>query len=429
MLIILLGLLLLLILMGFPVLLAIGVIGFGGIIYIPELNPALFPQRMFGMLDSFSLLALPYFILAGELMLRGGMSQKLVEFSDALVGHVRGGLAHANVVSSMAFSGVSGSSTADTSAIGSILIPTMKDRGYKPGFAAAITAVSGTIGPIIPPSMTMIIYGSMAGVSIGSLFLSGILPGLAIAFGLMAVTHVMSYLKGFPELRVVTGKFDLKNVLRATRNVWTALLAPVIILGGILGGVFTATEAGIVATVYALFISMFVYRQVRIRDLPYILFKAGLTTGMVVGIIAAAGSIGYLLSYLDFNQIVGQFVIDVAPSPLAAALIFLGIMIGLTMFVESLAVLVIMVPIAVLIGNAYAFDPIHFGLLVVMATQIGATTPPVAVLLFVATSIAKTSYDQTIKYCWPFVLVLILVLLLVLVVPELATWIPGAVMR
>ena len=413
-----------LIALGFPVLLAIGATAFGGILGTDNLVPALFPQKMLSMLDSFSLLALPYFILAGELMSRGGLSRKLVYFAEVIVGHLRGGLGHASVVSSMIFAGVSGSSTADTSAIGSILIPSMKERGYKPGFAAAMVACAGTIGAIIPPSMTMIIYGSMTGISIGSLFLGGIIPGMLTGAGLMLVIYLYSHKADFPELRQVSGGFSLKLALRALGQVWLALLAPVIIVGGILTGIFTATEAGVVACIYSFIVALFVYRIIGWKDLPHILVDTAVTTAMVVGIIAVAGALGWLLAYLDFNDTVLGLIKGVSGSPMGVLFTLLGIMLVLTMFVESLAVMVIMVPVCAFIGNQYNIDPIHLGLLITMVTQIGATTPPVAVLLFVSTSIAGTTYDQTVKYCWAFIAAEICVLLLVVFVPQTVTWIP-----
>jgi tripartite ATP-independent transporter DctM subunit len=416
-------LLLVLIFLGTPVLLAIGMAGFLGIV-VNELSPAFFPQKMFTVLDSFSLLAMPYFILAGELMSRGGLSKKIVNFAETVVGPLRAGLGQAAVLSNIAFANVSGSSTASTVAIGSILIPAMKERGYKPGFAASLIASSGTIGPIIPPSMTMIVYGAMAGVSIGGLFLAGIIPGLIIGAAIMTVVYLHSFLPGFEELRKTSGKISIVVIIKAIRKVWVALLAPVIILGGILTGVFTATEAGVVACFYSFIVSFFVYRSVKIKDLPKIIYNSAITSAMVVGIIAVAGALGWLLSYLDFNQVVLNMILAVSDNATVVMLILLFIMMFLTMFIESLAVLVIMIPVITFIADKFGFNPLHFGLLMVFATQIGATTPPVAVLLFVATSIAKTPYDQTLRYCLPFIITLILVLLICAFFPVITTAIP-----
>lgn len=417
-------LLLALITLGVPILLVMGIVGLAGILATPTLVPALFPQKMFAMLDNFSLLALPYFILAGELISAGGISKRLVEFAQTVVGHWRGGLGHASVVSSMVFAGVSGSSVADTSAIGSILVPAMKDHGYKPGFAAALVACAGTIGAIIPPSMTMIVYGSMANVSIGGLFLGGIVPGILIGLGLMVVIKLYSLSLAFPELRHTTGAFQLGRVAKATVNVWPALLAPVLVVGGILTGAFTATEAGVVACFYGFFVGFFVYRRLKLRDLPNIFIRAAVTTAMVSGIIGVAGAFGWLLSYLNFNDIVLSGITGITGSKLGVMLLLMTVMLVLTMFVDSMAILIILIPVAVVIGRNFGIDEFQLGLMMVMATQIGSTTPPVAVLLFVATSIAGCKYSETIRYCWSFIAAEVVVLLGVVFIPDLAAWIP-----
>jgi tripartite ATP-independent transporter DctM subunit len=418
------ALLLILITIGIPILLVMGIVGLAGILATPGLVPALFPQKMFAMLDNFSLLALPYFILAGELISAGGISKRLVEFAETVVGHWRAGLGQASVVSSMVFAGVSGSSVADTSAIGSILVPAMKARDYKPGFAAALVACAGTIGAIIPPSMTMIVYGSMANVSIGGLFLGGIVPGVLIGIGLMIVIYIYSLAPNFPELRRTTGKFNARKVLAALVNVWPALLAPVLVVGGILTGAFTATEAGVVACFYGFFVGFFIYRIIRIRDLPNIFIRAAVTTAMVSGIIGVAGALGWLLSYLNFNDIALSGIAHVTTTKLGVMLLLMGIMLVLTMFVDSMAILIVMIPVAVVIGRNYGIDEFQLGLMMVMATQIGSTTPPVAVLLFVATSIAGCKYSETIRYCWGFILAEVVVLLAVVFWADLAAWIP-----
>ncbi len=429
MLITLLVVLLALIFLGVPVVVAIGSVALGGILALPELAPVEFPRKMFAAVDSFSLLALPYFILAGELMVRGGMSRRLVEFAETLVGHLRGGLGHATVLANMIFANVTGSSAAATSAIGSLMAPEMKARGYKGGFIASLAATSGVIGAIIPPSMVMVVYGAMAGVSIGGLFLGGILPGLLITGLLMLTVHLHGYHPNFPEVRATSGRFRLRHVLQTLPRVWVAVLAPVIILGGIMAGIFTATEAGVVACFYALIVSMFVYRSVQLRDLPRILLTSAITTTVVLGIIAVAGALGWLLTYLNFTEIVGGWLLGVSSRGWVVLLILLAMMMVLTMFIESLAVLIILTPLIVKIGATFALDPIYLGILMVMVTQIGATTPPVAVCLFVGTSIAGCRYDETIRRCWPFIAALMLALLAVLVWPPLATWIPHTFLK
>lgn len=421
------GVLLFFIFVGFPVILSIAIAAIGGIILDPTLVLAMFAHRMFATLDSFSLLAMPYFILAGALMSRGGMSGQLVEFADSLVGHMRGGLAKSGVLSSMLFANLSGSATADTAAIGSVIIPPMSERGYKPGFAAALIASAGTMAPVIPPSLTMIIYGSIAGVSIGGLFMAGILPGLLIGVGLLICVHLLSYSKRYPEMKSERAKSTWRDVFVLMGRIWAALLTPVIILGGILGGFFTATEAGIVTCIYAFIISAFVYRSLGLRDIPSVVIDAAMIAGTVLGILAVAGAFGWLLSYNNFARSLVGYITAITGEGQLVLAILLGIMLLLTMFVESLAVLIVMIPVAVEVTNRFGLDPFHVGVLMVVVTQIGAVTPPVAVLLFVASRIAKTSVESAIRESWPMLLTLFAVLAILFFIPGLSTWIPRAV--
>jgi len=409
---------------GIPILLSIALVGYVGIAAIPDLVLPMVAQKMFAQLDSFTLLALPYFILAGCLFSASGLSQQLVEFSRVLVGHLRAGLAHASVVACMVFAGVSGSSTADASAIASIVIPTMKKEGYKAGFAAALIATAGTIGAIIPPSMIMVVYGSIAQVSIGGLFLGGIIPGVLVGLFLMATIKIFSGLPDYPELRVVHGRFEPAAVLRALRVVWPALMGPVIIVGGILSGIFTATEAGAVACLYALVVGMVFSRKIRFRDLPRIFVEATVMTTMVSGIIAVAGASGWLLGYLEFNQGVVRFTTSLSKDPTLILLILAAAMIVLGTFVDSLAVLLVFAPAAIEVSKAYGIDPFQMGLVMVMCNQIGSVSPPTAPLLFITSGIAQASYMEVNRHVWWFMLAETLVMLLVIFVPGLATWIP-----
>ena len=411
-------------LVGVPILLAIALVGYVGVAAVPGLVLPLFAQKMFAQLDSFTLLALPYFILAGGLMSASGMSQQLVDFSRVLVGHLRAGLAHAAVVASMIFAGISGSSTADASAISSIVIPTMKRSGYKAGFAAALIATAGTIGAIIPPSMVMVVYGSIAQVSVGGLFLGGIVPGILVGLFLMATIKIYSYRADYPELRVVHGRFEWAAVLRSLRAVWPALMGPVIIVGGILSGVFTATEAGAIACLYALLLGLFYYRKIKLRDLPGILIDSAVMTTMVSGVIAVAGASGWLLAYLEFNSDAVKFVTGFSQNPTMVLLIVAAVMVVLGTFVDSLAVLLIFAPVAIQISKSYGIDPFQMGLVMVMCNQIGAVSPPTAPLLFVTTGIAQCSYAEVNRHVWWFMLAETLVLLLVIFIPGLASWLP-----
>jgi len=419
-----LGLLLAAMLIGIPILLCIALVGFIGIAAEPGIVLALFAQKTFAQLDSYTLLALPFFILAGSLMSAGGMSQQLVDFSRVLVGHFRAGLAHASVVASMVFAGISGSSTADASAISAIVIPTMKRSGYKPGFAAALIACAGTIGAIIPPSMVMVVYGAIAQVSIGGLFLGGIIPGILIGLFLMATVKLYSYHPNYPELREIHGRFRPAAIVESLKTVWPALVAPLIIVGGILSGVFTATEAGVVACLYAFIVGFFFYRKIRLAGLVDIFVESAITTTMVSAVIAVSGAMGWLLAYMQFNDMAVRWVTSASQSPMMVLLVFALVMVVLGTFVDSLAILLVFAPVAVELSKRYGIDPIQMGLVMVICNQIGAVSPPTAPLLFVTTNIAQTTLDDTNRHVWTFFTAECLVLLLVILVPGLSGWIP-----
>ena len=414
----------LLIVAGIPVLLALGIVGLAGVGLAPDLPLPLFAQRLFASLDSYSLLALPYFILAGELMTRGGLGDALVRFSNALIGHVRGSLAHTTVLSCIGMANVSGSSAAEAAAIGSVVAPAMKKSGYRPGLAAAIIGTSATIGPIIPPSMTMIVYGAITGVSIGGLFLAGVVPGLLIGLAFMLLIYGLSHTKGFSELAGVSARQSLRQIAAAGRRAWVALLAPVVILGGIFAGVFTATEAGVVACLYAFIVGRFVYRTFTLADIPAILLKASMTTAMVCGIIAVAGPLGWLLAYLDFNAIIETTLTQSGFGPITVMLLLVASFFALSLFVESLAVLIVLAPVAAQVGLAFGLEPLHLGILMVLSTQIGATTPPVAVLLFVASSVAGAKFVDTARASIPFIATLMAVLVALVWLPDVVTALP-----
>jgi tripartite ATP-independent transporter DctM subunit len=419
-----LGFLLAAMLIGIPILLCIALVGFIGIAAEPGIVLPMFAQKTFAQLDSYTLLALPFFILAGSLMSAGGMSQQLVDFSRVLVGHLRAGLAHAAVVASMVFAGISGSSTADASAISAIVIPTMKRSGYKPGFAAALIACAGTIGAIIPPSMVMVVYGAIAQVSIGGLFLGGIIPGILIGGFLMATVKLYTYHPNYPELRVIHGRFRPAAILESLKTVWPALVAPIIIVGGILSGVFTATEAGVVACLYAFIVGFFFYRKIRLASLVDIFVESAITTTMVSAVIAVSGAMGWLLAYMQFNDMAVKWVTSASQSPMMVLLVFAVVMVLLGTFVDSLAILLVFAPVAVELSKRYGIDPIQMGLVMVICNQIGAVSPPTAPLLFVTTNIAQTTLDDTNRHVWTFFTAECLVLLLVILIPGLSGWIP-----
>ncbi len=422
---VLLALLLLLTILRVPVLVGIGLVGLVGMAATADASTAFFAQRSFASLDSFSLLALPYFILAGSMMSKGGLSSSLLKLGSACFGHIRGSLGHASIASCVAMANVSGSSTAEAAAIGSVTIPAMKEAGYKRGLAAAIVGAAATIGPVIPPSMTMIIYGSITGVSIGGLFLAGVIPGLLMAATLMTLLYVMSFSSNHPELAGTSPWPGHRAVLRSLRESWVALIAPVIILGGVFSGIFTATEAGIATCLYAFLTSWLYYKTIRLGDLKRILLDAALTTSVVMGIVSMAGSLGWLMSFLEFNIQAVEFIQSISDDGYVVLALIVVSMLALTMFIESLAVLIVFAPTFALVGQAYGFDPFHLGIIIVIATQLGAISPPVAVIMFVTSKIAGGDILETFRYGLVFAAALFALLAVLIFVPDIITVLPS----
>ena len=374
---------------------------------------AVVPQRIFVLLDSTSLLAIPFFILAGAIMEQGGMARRMIDFAQTMVGHWRGGLAQVDVLASTIFSSLTGSSAASASATGSILIPAMKRAGYPAGYAAALEASSAAIGPIIPPSIIMVVYGSLAGVSVGALFLSGIVPGLMITLGLFAVNAVMARRHGWGG----DAKASLRERLRAIRLAVAALVAPLIIIGGILGGVFTPTEAGAVAVVYAALVSLVLYREIGLARFLRVIVDAALTTGIIGLIIASAGIFGWVLALEQVPQMVVGWVQSMTTDPTVAILLVVAFVLLIGCVVDVTAAVIILVPVFAPLGASYGFDPVHFGIIMCLALVYGNVTPPVGLLLFLTASIAKCSIGEVMRYQLPFYLVLTLTLAATIALP------------
>ena len=382
------------------------------------------PQRMFIIVDSFPLMAVPYFILAGELMERGGISLRLVRFAVALVGRVRGGLCLAAVLASMIFAGVSGSGAADTAAVGSLTIPAMIKKGYPRGFVAALQAVAGAIGPIIPPSIVMLIYASIANQSPARMFLGGIIPGILIGLGLMAVSYVYSIRHGHGAEEAA----GWREVLRATVDASWALVSPVIILGGILSGVFTATEAGVIAVVYALLVGLFVYKEIRWTDLPAALVKAALTTSIVMFVVAASGIFGWLLAAARAPVVAAQFLTSLTANRLMIFLIVIVFLLIVGGLMEEAASIIILVPVLHPLAMRFGINELHWAVILSMTLVVGAVTPPVASFLFISTAIAKTTLSDSSRNVWVFLAVMVGVILLSVVVPDLVLFLPRVLM-
>ncbi|MEY4749788.1 MAG: hypothetical protein RIQ60_2002 [Pseudomonadota bacterium] len=374
------------------------------------------PKEMFTAIDKFPLAAVPFFILAGNLMETGGISRRLVDFAKSLVGGVQGGLPMTCVLTCMIFAAVSGSSVATTFAIGSILIPALIEHGYPKNYAAALQATAAELGVIIPPSIPMILFGVSAEVSIGELFVAGFGPGLLIGGVLMVFVHLYCRWRGW-GLRDGDGRLSVGVAMR--QAAW-ALLMPVIILGGIYGGVFTPTEASVVAVFYALLVGMFIHRELGLAELLPVLRKSVISSAVIMFIIANAGLFAFLITRAGVPDAIGAWLTEVLQSPtwflfgVNAALFVIG------MFIETSAAIIVLAPILVPVARHFGVDPVHFGTIMVVNLALGMITPPFGVNLFAACTVAKTSLDQIIKYLLPFVAVVLGCLMVITYVPSIS---------
>lgn len=409
-----------LLLLGFPVAFSLGV---ASLLYlvVKGIPLSIIPQKMYSGIDSFVLLCIPAFIVAGNLMNTAGITRRIINFSNAIAGFIRGGLALANVAASMIFAGISGTALADTASIGAILIPAMKDEGYDADFSAAVTASSSTVGPIIPPSVPMIIVGTLTGLSVTRLFLAGALPGVILGFALMAITYYLSVKRNYPKEE----KLPLRLIIRTFFDAFWALGMVVLILFGILGGVFTPTEASVVAVVYALLVGLFVYRELKLRDIPRIVIESVRMTTSVMILVGLARLFAWIITTEGIPQIVAQEILNISTNPYVVILLINAILLFVGCFMETVAALVIFVPVLLPVATRIGMDPIHFAVMVVLNLIIGLTTPPVGVCLFVAANIAKISLGELVKAMVPFLLVLLAVLFLVSYVPSLSLTLPN----
>jgi tripartite ATP-independent transporter DctM subunit len=385
------------------------------------LVPQLVVQRMFAGVDSFPMMAIPFFMLAGSLMDTGGISTRLVRFSNYLVGWIAGGLAHVAIMASVFFAGITGSAVADTTAIGSTLIPIMNRRGFPTLFSASVVAAAGVIGPIIPPSIPMVIYGVMAGVSIGAMFLGGFVPGFLMGLGLMVMVYLKAKRHGYP---CETARPTAREFLQATVSAMGAIFMPVIILGGIFGGIFTATEAAVVATVYAFFMGKFVYRELQWGQIPNILYRAGLSTAMVLIIVAVANLVGYIMAVERIPMQVAELFLSITTNQYVMLLLINVLLLIVGCFIDGASALIIFTPVLLPLILKLGIDPVFFGVMMTVNLMIGTITPPVGVCLYVACGIADLRLEQISRAIVPFLLMEIAVLLLITYVPDLVMFLP-----
>jgi C4-dicarboxylate transporter DctM subunit len=405
-----------LLMLSIPVAVSIGLASILGMAIFTPFPLTLVAQQAFAALDKFPLAAVPFFILAGNIMGAGGISARLVEFAKSIVGGVQGGLACTCILTCMIFAAVSGSSVATTFAIGSILIPAMVRHGYPVSFAAALQATAAELGVIIPPSIPLILYGVAAEVSIGELFVAGFGPGLLIGCALFALVWVWCRIRGY-------GRDDHQGrlpFLTATRRAALALLMPVIILGGIYGGVFTPTEASVVAVFYALVVSVLVYREIRIRDLYPILRRSVLSSAVIMLIIAMAGLFSFLLTRAGIPAQIGAWIVEnfrESWSFLIAVNLFLFV---IGMFIETSAAIIVLAPILAPVAQSFGIDPVHFGMVMVVNLALGMITPPFGVNLFAACAVARISLDRIVPSLLPFIAVVFACLMVITYVPALS---------
>lgn len=378
-------------------------------------------QQLIASVNSFPLMAIPFFILAGYLMQGGGISQRLVDFSNTLVGSMTGGLAMVAIVTSLFFAAISGSGAATTAAIGSILIPAMLSKGYPGGYAAANQAASGALGVIIPPSIPLILYGIAANVSVGDMFIAGILPGILVTLTLLLFAYFFAKANGLGG----NEKSSLKDVLVAGRKAILAILMPIIILGGIYGGIFTPTEAAVIAVAYSFMVGFVIYREIKLSSLVDILKQSAVTTAVVLSIIGAAGLYGRILQRLRVPDMISDFVVSTIDSPLLFIILANLLLLLAGMFIEAAAAILIFVPILLPIAVGFGVDPIHFGIIMVVNLAMGMFTPPVGLNLFVASQITNIGIARLTWAVMPFVGIVLINLLIISLLPFLSTWLPS----
>lgn len=382
---------------------------------------SMMPQRIFGGINQFPLLAIPMFILAGEIMNRGGITLRLVQFAKTLVGHLRGGLAHVNIVSSLMFAGLSGSAVADTSALGSMLIPAMEKDGYTRRFAAAVTAASSVIGPVIPPSIIMVVYAYIMGVSVGGLFAAGFVPGALMGIGLMSVNALISHKRKYPR---AAERAPLKEVRTSFIAAFFPLMTPVIILGGILSGVFTPTEAAAAAVAYAILVSLFITRTLPLREIPDMLYRSGLTSASILLVIGAATVFGWVTSLSGVPAVVTGLLTSISDNPLLVLLCVNILLFVVGMFFDAGPAILILGPLLAPTMTSLGIEPLHFAIIMCVNLTVGLATPPMGLVLFVASSIGRVSIVDITKDLWPFLLVHAFIILLITYIPALTLTLP-----
>jgi C4-dicarboxylate transporter, DctM subunit len=411
---------LLLLILGFPIAFSLGISAFIYILF-SDLPLMVIPQKMYAGIDVFVLLSIPGFILAGNLMNASGITDRIIKFCNALLGHVRGGLGLANVGASLLFGGISGTAIADTASIGSVMIPAMKREGYDTAFSCAVTASSSTIGPIIPPSLPMIIAATLTGLSVGKLFIAGIVPGILLCLGFMLVTYLIAVKRQYPKSKRASFVQMGKSFFQA----FWAIMMTLLILFGIIGGVFTPTEASIVAVVYAMGIGLWVYKELSFRAIPAIILNSAKTTASLMVLVGFANLFAWIMTVEELPQLIADSLLSLTENKILILLMINFLLLFVGAFMETIAALLILFPVLLGVAVHVGVDPVQFAIIMVFNLVIGLTTPPVGVCLFVASSIGNISLEKIARAGLPFLLVSLFVLILVTYVPGLSLWLPG----
>ena len=412
----------------FLVLLLIGVpiafsLGLSSLFYLFTNNIPLtvISQKFYSGMDSFTLLCIPGFMLAGALMNGGGITRRILNFCNSFLGHFRGSLALVNIVASMVFAGISGTAIADVCSLGSMLIPAMVDDGYDDDFSVAVTAASSVVGPIIPPSVPMVIAGSCVSISVGKMFQAGIIPGILLGMALCIPTYIISVKRNYPR----HDRAGWKVRLETTKDAIWAMLMPDILLGGILSGVFTPTEASIVTCVYALVVGVFVYKEIQITDVPRIVWENIRACASIIVLIGLANVFAYILTAERIPQMVANSILSITDNRIVVILLINVVLLFVGMFMESLAAILITFPVLLPVATAVGMEPVHFALMAILNLMLGLTTPPVGMCVCTGAQIGKISAFKAFKATIPFLATSLIVLMLVSFIPQLTLWIPS----
>jgi len=414
------------ILLTVPIGIALGAASLMTLLFASKVPVMMLSQNAFAALDSFPLMAIPFFILAGALMSYGGVSRRLLNLANTMVGFLTGGLAMVTTLACMFFAAISGSGPATVSAIGSFMIPAMKEKNYDPGFAAAISAAAGSIGVIIPPSIPFVIYGVVTGVSIGTMFIAGFIPGIIIGVGLMVASYIVAKREGYKgmERRATFGEF-----WKALREAGWSLLAPGIILGGIYGGVFTPTEAAVVAVVYALIVGVFIHREIGLKEIYQALKETVLINGATTFMIGLSMSFANLLTMEQVPAAIGNALLGISSNKFVILIIINLLLLFVGCFIDNISSCIILAPILLPIVTRLGVDPVHFGIFMTVNLAIGFVTPPYGANLFVATAVANVSMERIVRYIWPFIISMIVSLLIITYVPAVSLFLPGLFLK